>query len=42
MRSITYVGLDMHKQSISYCVKTAEGRILGEGALPATPAALTE
>jgi len=25
MRSIAYVGLDVHKQSISYCAKTAEG-----------------
>jgi len=40
MQSITYVGLDVQKQSISYCVKTAEGRIVGEGVLPATRAAL--
>ena len=25
MRSITYVGPDVHKQSISYCTETAEG-----------------
>ena len=42
MKSVAYVGLDVHKQSVSYCVKTAEGRILGEGVLPATRAALTE
>ena len=41
MRGIAYVGLDVHKQSISYCVKTAEGRILGEGVLLATRPPLT-
>jgi transposase len=42
MQSITYVGLDVHKQSISYCVKTAEGRIVGEGVVSATRGALTQ
>ena len=30
-----YVGLDMHKKSISYCVKQADGAIVQEGKVPA-------
>ena len=30
-----YIGFDVHKKSISYCVKTADGRIVEEGKLPA-------
>jgi hypothetical protein len=26
-----YIGLDVHKKSISYCIKDAGGQILGEG-----------
>src|SRR6266853_706912 len=31
-----YIGLDVHKKSISYCVKTADGTITEEGKLRAT------
>jgi transposase len=39
-----YIGLDLHKQTISktisYCVKEANGRIVAEGSILATRAAL--
>ena len=31
MNAIHYIGLDVHKKSISYCIKTADGRIVQEG-----------
>jgi transposase len=31
MDSVYYVGLDVHKKTISYCVKLADGRIVKEG-----------
>ena len=31
-----YIGFDVHKKSVSYCVKAADGRILEEGKLRAT------
>jgi hypothetical protein len=31
-----YVGLDVHKKTISYCVKDASGHIHLEGTIPAT------
>jgi transposase len=37
-----FVGLDVHKQVIAYCVKTASGTIVAEGTIKATRAALTE
>ena len=36
MQSMYYVGLDVHKKTISYCVKDASGRIHLEGTIPAT------
>ena len=43
MRNNSYfVGLDVHKQVIAYCVKTASGEIVREGKMPATRAALDE
>src|SRR6516225_4574751 len=36
-----YIGFDVHKKSISYCVKTADGTIVEEGMLRATHLALT-
>jgi transposase len=30
-----YIGFDVHKKSVSYCVKTADGTIVEEGKLPA-------
>jgi hypothetical protein len=35
-----YIGFDVHKKSISYCVKTADGQIVEEGKLRATHDAL--
>jgi transposase len=40
MNVIHYIGLDVHKKTISYCIKTADGRIVREGKLPATRLAL--
>ena len=37
-----FVGLDVHKQMIAYCVKTADGAILAEGTIAATRAALDQ
>ena len=37
-----FVGLDVHKQVIAYCVKTAAGEIVAEGKIAATRAALNE
>ena len=31
-----YIGLDVHKKTISYCVKDASGRIHDEGTIGAT------
>lgn len=36
MNSMQYVGLDVHKKSISYCVRQADGTILQEGTITAT------
>jgi transposase len=36
MQSMYYVGLDVHKKTISYCVKDVSGNIQGEGSLHAT------
>jgi hypothetical protein len=30
-----YIGLTVHKKTISYCVKDASGRVYAEGSLPA-------
>jgi len=40
MNVIHYIGLDVHKKTISYCIKTADGRIVREGKLEATRPAL--
>ncbi len=37
-----FVGLDVHKQVIAYCVLTASGAVVMEGKIPATRAALDE
>ncbi len=31
-----YIGLDVHKRTISYCVKDSSGKIYSEGTIPAT------
>src|ERR1022692_347922 len=37
-----YIGFDVHKKSISYCVKTADGKIVEEGTLKARRQAIEE
>jgi len=37
-----YIGFDVHKKSISYCVETADGKIIEEGKLRATHQVLRE
>src|SRR3981081_892021 len=36
MENMYYIGLDVHKKTISYCVKDVSGRIHAEGKIPAT------
>ena len=36
MQSMYYIGLDVHKKTISYCVKDGSGRIYAEAEIPAT------
>jgi hypothetical protein len=36
MEPMYYIGLDVHKRKISYCVKDRSGQLHAEGALPAT------
>ena len=36
MEPMYYIGLDVHKQRISYCVKDSSGRLFVEGWIPAT------
>ena len=36
MQSMYYIGLDVHKKKVSYCVKDGSGRIHAEGTIPAT------
>jgi hypothetical protein len=31
-----FIGLDVHKKTISYCVKDAAGRVHGEGKIGST------
>ena len=40
MKVYYYVGLDIHKRTVTYCVKEADGTIADEGKLPATRRAL--
>ena len=35
MIAIHYIGFDVHKKTISFCVKTAAGQIVEEGTLEA-------
>ena len=41
MESFYYVGLDVHKKTISYSVKTAAGEKIAAGSVAATRVALT-
>jgi hypothetical protein len=36
METMYYIGLDVHKRTISYCVKDGSGKIHAEGTIPAT------
>ena len=36
MQSMYYIGLDVHKRTISYCVKDGSGTIHAEGTIAAT------
>jgi len=40
MKSVYYVGLDVHKKTISYCVKEASGEIVDQGRIDATRTSL--
>lgn len=42
MESMHYVGLDVHKKTVSYCVKKVDGSLVSEGKIPATMAAVSE
>lgn len=42
MQSFYYVGLDVHKKTVSYAVKTAAGEKVAAGSVAATRAALSE
>lgn len=33
MNALHYIGFDVHKKTISFCVKTAAGEIVEEGSL---------
>lgn len=35
METVYYIGLDIHKKTISYCIKTQDGDIFGQGEIPA-------
>ncbi|MGD8239122.1 MAG: transposase, partial [Armatimonadota bacterium] len=41
MESIDYIGLDVDKKTVSYCVKTAGGEVRDEGTIAATKEKLT-
>ena len=36
MEPMYYIGLDVHKRKISYCVKDGSGKVYAEGSLAAT------
>ena len=38
MNSMNYAGLDIHKKSISCCVRQADGTIIQEGTITVQPA----
>jgi transposase len=42
MNVVHYIGFDVHKKSISYCIKTVAGEIVKEGKLAADRATLKE
>ena len=42
MTSMHFIGLDIHKKTISYCVKDVSGTVLSEGTIAATRAQLDD
>src|SRR5580658_3370111 len=42
MNEIHYIGFDVHKKSISYCAKTADGQIVDEGKVVAERSTLRQ
>lgn len=42
MNRMNFVGLDVHKKIIAFCVKEVDGTIIGSGVIPATRPALKE
>jgi transposase len=42
MNELHYIGFDVHKKTISYCIKTAAGEIVDEGTIAAQRAVLRE
>lgn len=42
MRSVYFIGLDIHKRSIAYCVKTVDGRQFAAGTIKASRRSLDE
>lgn len=42
MRTLYYIGLDIHKKVIAYCVKTIDGGLIGAGTIAVTRKALDE
>jgi len=40
--SMHYIGLDIHKKIIAYCIKAGDGTLLGNGVISATRPALEE
>jgi len=36
MEPMYYIGLDVHKRKVSYCVKDGSGKVYAEGSIPAT------
>jgi transposase len=36
MQNMYYIGMDVHKRTISYCVKDVSGRVYAESSVPAT------
>ena len=40
METMYYIGLDVHKKTINYCVKNGGGRIYAAGSIPAIRLAL--
>jgi transposase len=42
MKTLYYIGLDIHKKVIAYCIKAIDGRLVGQGMIEASRRALDE